>query len=75
MLGRETTQGKGGHGSLVRSHQGVTRRQTTWPALRKARPVPIAFLWECLERLGIGYREFAASCVKKPTEVPCDASD
>jgi hypothetical protein len=58
---QETTRGKGGHGSLVRVDGGRERRQTTWPALRNARPVPLHFLWECLERLGIGYPEFAAS--------------
>jgi hypothetical protein len=58
---RETTRGKGGHGSLVRAHGGQERRQTTWPALRKARPVPLHWLWEFLERLGISYQEFAAS--------------
>jgi hypothetical protein len=35
------------------------RRQTTWYALRrKADPLPIPFIWECLERLGIGYQDF-----------------
>src|SRR5207245_655102 len=57
----ETTSGKGSHGTLrLRGRQ--ERKQTTWYALRrKADPLPIPFIWECLERLGIGYQDFYRS--------------
>jgi hypothetical protein len=58
---RETTSGPGSHGALVRCRDGVERKLTTWYALRTARPVPFAFLWSCVERLGIPYEEFAES--------------
>jgi hypothetical protein len=58
---RVTTTGKGSHGTLLRSGR-EERKQTTWYALRhKADPLPINFVWECLERLGIGYQDFYQS--------------
>ena len=58
---RETSAGKGSHGTLLRSGS-EERKQTTWYALRhKADPLPITFVWECLERLGIGYQDFYQS--------------
>lgn len=55
----ETNLGKGSHGTL-RMPEG--RKQTTWYALRhKADPLPMPFVWECLERLGIGYQDFYQS--------------
>ncbi len=58
---RETTAGKGSHGTLLRAGR-EERKQTTWYALRhKADPLPITFVWECLERLGIGYQDFYQS--------------
>jgi hypothetical protein len=57
----ETTSGKGSHGTL-RLRGREERKQTTWYALRrKADPLPIPFIWECIERLGIGYQDFYRS--------------
>jgi len=56
-----TTEGKGSHGTL-RLQGRIERKQTTWYALRKkADPLPITFVWECLERLGIDYKDFYQS--------------
>ena len=56
----ETTRG-GSHGTL-RLHGKEKRNQTTWYALRhKANPLPIPFVWECLERLGMEYQDFYES--------------
>jgi hypothetical protein len=57
----ETTRGKGSHGTLCLEGK-EERNQTTWYALRhKADPLPIPYVWECLERLGISYQEFYES--------------
>jgi hypothetical protein len=60
----ETTRGKGSHGTLrLRGREGETEKnQTTWYAIRhKAEPLPIPYVWETLERLGIGYQDFYKS--------------
>jgi hypothetical protein len=60
----ETTRGKGSHGTLrLPGGDGKTdRNQTTWYAIRhKAEPLPIPYVWETLERLGIGYEDFYQS--------------
>jgi hypothetical protein len=61
-FGVETTnRGKGSHGTLC-LHGKEERNQTTWYAIRhKAEPLPIPYVWECLERLGIGYQDFYKS--------------
>jgi hypothetical protein len=59
---QETTRGKGSHGTLRLQGDTQERNQTTWYALRhKAEPLPIPYVWECLERLGIGYQDFYKS--------------
>jgi len=57
----ETTRGKGSHGTL-RLQGKEERHQATWYAIRhEAEPLPIPYIWECLERLGISYQDFYKS--------------
>jgi hypothetical protein len=57
----ETNRGKGSHGTLCMAGK-EERNQTTWYALRhKVDPLPIPYVWETLERLGIGYQDFYES--------------
>ena len=55
---RETTQGRGSHGSLLLERKGTTRRQNTWQSLQSTESLPFAFLWEFLHQLGINEQEF-----------------
>ncbi len=62
----ETTDGRGGHGSLKRTHEGKELRTGTWGALRNPeKPIDFPRMYEILDALEIPIEEYTDLLLRK----------